>query len=67
MGLPKQTKPESRKPFVQIPAPVEEEEGLGDLIKKVTAKIGIKACSGCKRRAAFLNRFIGFTPVGKKK
>lgn len=40
---------------------VEEEIGLGDLIKKTTYTMGIKACSGCERRAAALNRWLTFS------
>jgi len=40
---------------------IEEEIGLGDLIKKTTYAMGIKPCSGCERRAAALNRRIRFT------
>ena len=29
----------------------------GDLIKKITAKVGIKPCKGCERRAEALNRW----------
>ena len=41
---------------------VEEEIGLGDLIKRATASLGIRACDGCNRRAAALNRRIVLTP-----
>ena len=40
---------------------IEEEIGLGDLIKKTTYAMGIKPCSGCQRRAAALNRWITFS------
>lgn len=41
---------------------IEEEIGLGDLIKKTTYAMGIKgSCSGCERRAAKLNRWLTFT------
>ena len=40
---------------------VEDEIGLGDLIKKTTYAIGIKPCSGCGRRAAALNRWMTFS------
>jgi peroxiredoxin len=35
--------------------------GLGDIIKRLTFAIGIKPCAGCERRAALLNRWIGFS------
>lgn len=37
---------------------IEEEVGLGDLIKKATYAMGIKTCAGCERRAAVLNRWV---------
>jgi len=40
---------------------VEEEVGLGDLIKKATYAVGIKPCGGCERRAAALNRWMTFS------
>ena len=40
---------------------VEEEIGLGDVIKSATYAIGIKPCAGCERRSAALNQWIRFT------
>ncbi len=40
---------------------IEEELGLGDLIKKTTYAMGIKPCSGCEKRAAALNRWMTFS------
>jgi len=40
---------------------IEEEIGLGDLIKKTTYAMGIKPCGGCEKRAAALNRWITFS------
>jgi hypothetical protein len=40
---------------------IEEEIGLGDLIKKSTYAMGIKPCGGCERRAAALNRWMSFS------
>jgi hypothetical protein len=37
---------------------IEEEIGLGDVIKRVTHTMGIKPCSGCEQRAAALNRWM---------
>jgi hypothetical protein len=37
---------------------IEEEIGLGDAIKRVTYAMGIKACEGCQKRAATLNRWV---------
>ncbi len=51
------------KPYrVRLPGFVTDKEvGLGDVIKRVTSSIGIKPCTGCKRRAAALNRRFVFT------
>lgn len=40
---------------------VEEEVGLGDVIKRATSAVGIKPCGGCQRRAAALNRWLTFS------
>jgi hypothetical protein len=49
-----------REPYrVRLPGMlVEEEIGLGDLIKKTAYRIGVKPCSGCDQRAAALNRWV---------
>ena len=41
---------------------LEEEIGLGDVVKRVTYGLGIEPCGGCEKRAAVLNRWIHFTP-----
>jgi len=40
---------------------IDEEIGLGDVIKQATAYIGIKPCGSCEKRAATLNRWLVFT------
>ena len=40
---------------------IEEEIGLGDLIKKTTYAMGIQPCRGCEQRATALNRWMSFT------
>lgn len=40
---------------------VDEEIGLGDVIKRATSYFGIKPCGGCQQRAAVLNRWMVFT------
>ena len=40
---------------------IEEQVGLGDLIKKATYAMGIKPCGGCEKRAAALNRWMTFS------
>jgi hypothetical protein len=42
-------------------------KGLGDTIKKVTDKLGIKPCGGCGKRQDKLNRLIPYGKKGKKK
>ena len=41
--------------------------GLGDIVKKVTAAVGIRPCGGCSRRAAALNRAVTFRGAGRGK
>jgi hypothetical protein len=40
---------------------IEREIGLGDVIKRATASVGIKPCRGCEKRAATLNRWMTFS------
>jgi hypothetical protein len=40
---------------------IEEEIGLGDVIKRATYAMGIKPCGGCEKRAAALNRWMVFS------
>jgi len=40
---------------------IEEEVGLGDLVKKATYAMGIKPCGGCQKRAAALSRWMSFS------
>lgn len=40
---------------------VDEEIGLGDVVKRVTYPAGIRPCGGCEQRAAALNRLLVFT------
>ncbi len=56
--------PRQAEPVIRIPAPVKKAKGLGDVIKTMTGAVGIKACKGCRRRAAVLNRWVGFSPIG---
>ncbi|GII75704.1 hypothetical protein Sru01_06860 [Sphaerisporangium rufum] len=41
---------------------VEEEIGLGEVIKRATTSAGIRPCGGCGERAARLDRLVRFTP-----
>ena len=56
--------PKQAAPVLRISAPVKSMTGLGDVVKMVTGVVGIKACLGCEQRAAALNRWVGFTPIG---
>ena len=40
---------------------IEQEIGLGDVIKRATSVIGIRPCAGCQKRAATLNRWMRFS------
>ena len=40
---------------------IEEEIGLGDVIKRTTYAMGIQPCGGCEKRDAALNRWMSFT------
>jgi hypothetical protein len=45
---------------------VDEEVGLGDVIKRVSYATGIKPCGGCDKRAAAMNRWMVFSPRSRK-
>ena len=46
---------------VRLPGFISEEAvGLGDVVKRATARAGIKPCGGCSRRAEALNRRVQF-------
>jgi len=40
---------------------VDDEVGLGDVIKRATSYFGLSPCGGCKRRASALNRWLVLT------
>ena len=44
----------------------EKSEGLGDTVKKITDKMGIKQCGGCKKRQKKLNRLFPYKNYDKK-
>ena len=55
-------KPEHGPHKVRLPGfLIEEEIGLGDVIKKTTYAMGITPCGGCEKRAAALNRWMTFS------
>ena len=53
----------ARQPYrVRLPEFILEQEiGLGDVVKKATSIIGIRPCGGCEGRAAALNRRFVFS------
>ena len=58
-------KPQQPPQRIRLPGfLIEEEIGLGDAIKRITYRVGIKPCTGCERRAAALNGWLRFTPFG---
>lgn len=55
--------PSERPPrVVRLPGFVREEVGLGDAIKRATAKAGIPPCGPCAQRAARLDRRLVLAP-----
>jgi hypothetical protein len=58
MKLPNQAKTVLR---VRVPFEMTDDVGLGDAIKRLTSKVGMKPCDGCNRRAVALNRLMVFT------
>jgi hypothetical protein len=61
---PKKDEPKEQRHAHRVRLPgflIEEEIGLGDLIKKTTYAMGINPCGGCERRAAALNRWMTFS------
>jgi len=46
--------------IVPVPLRLEQDVGLGDLMKRVAAGIGARPCQGCDRRAERLNRLVMF-------
>jgi hypothetical protein len=51
--------PEPRPHKVHLPGfLIQQDVGLGDLIKKATYAVGIKPCGGCEKRALVLNRWM---------
>ena len=70
MSTAKKASMEQSQPTEQTPAPhrmrmpgflVDEEIGLGDVVKKVTTYLGVPQCGGCAHRTAALNRWLVVT------
>jgi hypothetical protein len=55
-----------RRLRIRVPFRMQQSStGLGDVVKRVTTAVGIRPCSGCKRRAETLNRMVEFTSKPK--
>jgi hypothetical protein len=47
---------------VQLPGfLIDDEIGLGDVIKRATSYVGLQPCGGCESRADTLNRWMSFS------
>ncbi|MEV6196916.1 hypothetical protein AB0M19_31460 [Streptomyces sp. NPDC051920] len=46
---------------VRLPGFVDEEIGMGDVVKKVTYRAGLSPCRGCEQRAETMNRWLVFS------
>lgn len=58
---PEKTDETPKPPRLRLPGFVREEEiGLGDLVSRTAAAIGVPPCGGCGRRATAMNRWIAF-------
>ena len=60
------TKPDNADDLERRLAKNPESKGLGDTIKKVTDKLGISQCGGCKKRQEKLNRLFPYGKDDKK-
>jgi hypothetical protein len=46
---------------VSVPFRLDEEVGLGEVIKRMTATVGVTPCAPCEARAAAMDRMIVFS------
>jgi hypothetical protein len=63
---PSEEQPKDQSHRVRLPGflmtETDDDVGLGDVIKRATAAVGIRRpCSGCEQRAQALNRRVIFT------
>jgi hypothetical protein len=63
MRLPKQSKAAVR---IRVPFELDRDAGLGDVLKRATAKVGIRPCRACDERAATMNRYVVFAGRGPR-
>ena len=68
-AAPKKAQREARRTAAAPRPPagicIEEEIGLGDVIKRTSSYLGIRPCGGCGRRAGALNRWLVFSRRAK--
>lgn len=63
-GTPKSRREDPKPPSHRIRLPgflLDDEIGLGDVVKRVTYSMGIESCGGCEKRGAALNRWMRFS------
>jgi hypothetical protein len=58
-----QTDKHGREPYrMRLPGFISDEDvGVGEVIKRATAAIGIRTCGSCEQRAAALNHWLTFS------
>ena len=39
---------------------LKDDKGAGDTVSRITKKLGIKECGGCKKRKAKLNEWVKY-------
>ena len=66
-GLPLLTQAGTRSEKIAEWDPSQPKRGFGDIVATITAAVGIKPCTGCKKRQNALNRLLPFrsTPTGE--
>ena len=43
---------------------LKEDKGLGDTVSRITKRMGIRECGGCKKRKAYLNKLLKYNGYG---
>jgi hypothetical protein len=57
--------PKRAKPLLKISVPMLEREiGAGDVVKRMTTRVGLRPCAPCENRAQRLNNYLVFRPHG---
>jgi hypothetical protein len=52
--------PQNHSPRIRVALPIRNSVGLGQLLKRLTGRMGLTTCEGCERRAAALDRVFLF-------